>query len=177
MNEKNRTNMSSDLKANWPKVKDHFKESLRSSRFYTFATVNPDGTPHMAPYASLVLNDDCTGYYSDVFPNKMSRNLKADPRICISAVRMGFGLWFKALFTGRFDGWPGVRLYGTVGPSRSATLEEIDRWRHRMKHFKRMKGYKMLWADIRTVRDIQFHRFEPVRLGPMTRSLVSDTSL
>ena len=160
--------MSSELKANWQKIKDHFNKSINSSRFYTFASINPDGTPHMAPYASLVLNDDCTGYYSDVFPNQMSRNLKADPRICISAVRMGFGLWFKALFTGKFVGWPGVRLYGTVGPSRKATLEEIERWRCRVKQYKWMKGYKILWADICTVRDVQFERFEPVRLGPMT---------
>ena len=68
-----------DLIQNWPMIKSHFRHTLQSSQFYTFATVNPDGSPHMAPYASLVLNDDCTGYYSDAFPNQMSRNLKADP--------------------------------------------------------------------------------------------------
>ncbi len=161
--------MSNDLKHNWQKIVNHFEKSIRSSRFYTFATINPDGTPHMAPYASLVLNDNCTGYYSDVFPNQMSRNLKTDPRICISAVRMGFGMWFKALLTGKFKGWPGVRLYGTVASSRKATAEEIDRWRQYVKKYKWMKGYKLLWADIKTVRDIQFEGFEPVRLGPMTR--------
>lgn len=163
-----------DLIQNWPMIKSHFRHTLQSSQFYTFATVNPDGSPHMAPYASLVLNDDCTGYYSDAFPNQMSRNLKADPRVCIVAVRMGFGLWFKAIFRGRFSGWPGIRLYGTVGPSRKGTAEEIDRWRSRMKRFKRMKGYKLLWADISTVRDIQFQQFEPVHLGPMTRHLVTN---
>jgi uncharacterized protein len=161
--------MSNDLIRNWPKIVDHFEKSRQSSRFFTFATINPDGTPHMAPYASLVLKDDCTGYYSDVFPNRMSRNLKADPRICISSVRMGFGLWLKALFTGRFDGWPGIRLYGKVEPSRKATAEEIDGWRHRVKQYKWMKGYKLLWADVRTVRDVRFEHFEPVQLGPMTQ--------
>lgn len=154
-------------------IKAHFKQSIQSSRYYTFATVNPDGTPHMAPYASLVLNDDCTGYYSDVFPNWMSRNLKADPRICIVAVRMGFWLWLKAIFSGSFNGWPGIRLYGTVGPSRKGSAEEIDRWRRGVKRYKRTKSYKLLWADISTVRDIRFQRFEPVHLGPMTRDLVT----
>ena len=161
--------MSNDLTQNWPKIVNHFKKSSQSSRFFTFATVNPDGTPHMAPYASLVLNDDCTGYYSDVFPNQTSRNLKADPRICISAVRMGFGLWIKAILTGKFDAWPGVRLYGRVEPSRKATPQEINVWRNRVKRYKWTKGYKILWADIRTVRDVRFDRFEPVQLGPMTK--------
>ncbi|PIE67035.1 MAG: pyridoxamine 5'-phosphate oxidase [Deltaproteobacteria bacterium] len=165
--------MSADIVKNWPMIQAHFRRTIQSSRFYTFATINPDGSPHVAPYASLVLNDDCTGFYSDVFPNQMSRNLKADPRICIVAVRMGFGLWFKAIFSGRFIGWPGIRLYGTVGPSRKGTTKEIDRWRRRMKRFKRMKGYKILWADVSTVRDIQFQRFEPVHLGTMTRHLVT----
>jgi predicted pyridoxine 5'-phosphate oxidase superfamily flavin-nucleotide-binding protein len=160
--------MSDELKNNWKQIVEHFEKSLQSSRFFTFATTNPDGSPHMAPYASLVLGNDCTGYYSDVFPNRMSRNLKRDPRICISAVDMGMGVWLKALFSGKFQTWPAVRLYGTVGTPRKATLEETERWRHRLKKYKWTKGYKLLWADIKPVRDIQFDRFEPIHLGPMT---------
>ena len=68
-------------------------------------------------------------------------------------------------------GWPGVRLYGTVGPNRKAKPAELDCWRKRVKRYKGLKGYDLLWKDIQTVRDIQFDRFEPVRLGPMTRHL------
>lgn len=81
---------------------------------------------------------------------------------------MGMGIWIKALLTGKFQAWPGVQLYGTVEPSRTATLEEIERWRHRVKKYKWTKGYKTLWGGIKTVRDIQFDRFEPIQLGPMT---------
>jgi hypothetical protein len=87
--------MSDELKSNWKSIIKYCEKSLQSNQFFTFATTNPDGSPHMAPYASLVLKDDCTGYYSDVFPNRMSRNLKRDPRICISAVYMGMGVWLK----------------------------------------------------------------------------------
>nr|WP_319392640.1 pyridoxamine 5'-phosphate oxidase family protein [uncultured Desulfobacter sp.] len=159
--------MDTALQIHWPEIMGHFEQSIRSSRFYTFATTTPEGEPHMAPYASLILNDDCTGYYSDAFPDKTSRNLRANPNVCISAVRMGFGFWFKALLSGGFPCWPCIRLYGTVGPSRKAEPGEIDRWRRHMKPYRWMKGYKLLWADIRTVRDIRFQRFEPIQLGRM----------
>lgn len=161
--------MSPELTSSWPQVKRFFAKSIQSSHFYTFATVNRDGSPHLAPYASLILNDDCTGYYSDVFPDKTSRNLKADPRICISAVRMDFRLWFTGLLSGKFANCFGIRLYGTVGPSRKADSLEIDRWRCRVKRYKWMKGYNPLWGNVRTVRDIQFDRFEPLQMGRMSQ--------
>jgi hypothetical protein len=166
--------MSTEIKTNWPWIVRFFKKSLSSHHFYTFATVDPDGRPHIAPYASLVFNDDCTGYYSDVFPQRMARNLKKDERVCIMAV--DFGAWYtlKGLFRGRFDRWPGIRLYGTVGPNRRALPEELDRWLVRVKRFKKFKGYDLIWKDIRTVRDIYFTDFEPVHLGPMTRHLQQD---
>ncbi len=166
--------MSSDLEANWHWIAKLFQKSLLTTRFYTFATVNPDGSAHVAPYASLVLNDDCTGYYSDVFPNQMTRNLKTDQRISILAVNFSFFYWLKGLFCGRFDNWPAVRLYGTVGRRRKAAPGEIDRWRKRLKPYKCFKGYDLLWKDIESVRDIRFTHFEPVHLGPMTRQLRSD---
>lgn len=163
--------MSPELKTNWPRIMTHFKKSLKSSRFYTFATIAPDGFPHLAPYASLVLNDDCTGFYTDAFPDKTSRNLKADPRVCISAVRMEPALWFKGLLTGKFTDCPAIRLYGTVGPSRKAEPGELDRWGRRVKKYRWMKGYNSLWGGIRPVRDIQFERFEPIQLGRMTQAM------
>lgn len=163
--------MTSDLKADWPWIVQHFRKSLLSSRFYSFATVNPDGSAHVAPIGSLVLNDDGSGYFSDVFPGSMAKNLKADQRICIMAVRMGFWYWLKALVSGRFEGWPGIRLYGTAGERRKARPGEIQRWRKRVNHFKPLKGYKLLWKDADVVRDVIFTRYEPVRLGVMTRHL------
>lgn len=163
--------MPSDMQQNWPWIVNLFKRSLMTTRFYTFATVNPDGSAHVAPYASLVLNDDCSGYYSDVFPNQMSRNLTQDGRICMMALNLGLWPWLKGLFRGRFDQYPGVRLYGQIGKSRRALPGEVERWRARVNRFKGLKGYDLLWKDIRTVRDVRFTHFEPVHLGPLTRHL------
>lgn len=163
--------MQPDLQAHWPWIVRHFEKGLKRSIFYTFATVNADGSPHLAPYASLVLNDDCTGYYSDVFPNRMSRNLADDARVCIMAVDCGMWYWLKGLVLGRFDHWPGIRLYGTVDKSREARPGEVERWMVRVRRFKPFKGYNLMWKGIHTVRDIRFTRYEPVRVGPMTRHL------
>jgi uncharacterized protein len=163
--------MQPDLQAHWPWIVRNFGRGMEKSIFYTFGTVNADGSPHLAPYASLVLNDDCTGYYSDVFPNHMSRNLAADRRVCVMAVNGGMWYWLKGLFRGRFDHWPGIRLYGTVDKSRPAEPGEVDRWRVRVRRFKRLKGYDLLWKGVDTVRDIRFTHFEPVRVGAMTRHL------
>jgi hypothetical protein len=164
--------MNATLSADWPRIVERFESSLKTSRFYTFATVSPDGAAHLAPIASLVFNGDCSGYYSEVYPGQMAANLKNDPRICVMAVRMGFGYWFKGLWCGRFGDWPAMRLYGTVAPrSRRSRPGEIERWRKRVKRYRRLKGYDLLWKGITTVRDITFDRYDPVRLGPMTRHL------
>lgn len=163
--------MPPDLQTDWPWIVRHFEQSLKRSFFHTFATVSADGSPHLAPYGSLVLNGDCTGYYSDAFPNHMSRNLAKDQRICILAVNCGMGYWLKGLFRGRFSRWPGIRLYGTVDQSRPARPGEVERWLVRVKRFRPFKGYDLIWKGICTVRDIRFTQYEPVRVGPMTRHL------
>jgi len=163
--------MTTDLKANWPRIVRHFEKSILTSRFFTFATINPDGSAHATPIASLVLTDDCSGYFSDVFQGKMIENINADQRVCILAVRMGFGFWLKALFRGRYDAWPGIRLYGTVGGSRQGRPGEIDRWRKRVNMFKGLKGHTLLWKYADRVRDIRFTHYEPLRMGAMTNQL------
>jgi len=168
--------MSTDLQANWPWIVQRFKKGILSTRFYSFATANEDGSAHVAPYASLVLNHDCTGYYSEVYPNQMSRNLARNPRVCIMSIDTGIRYWLKSLIKGRFDQWPGVRLYGTVEKSRKARPGEIERWLKRVKQFKLFKGYDLIWKDIYTVRDISFDRFEPVYCGRMTSRLADGKS-
>jgi len=164
--------MSADLHSNWPWIVRLCEQGLVKIGFYAFATVDPDGRPHMAPYASLVLNDDCSGYYCDVFPNRMSHNLAENQNICIMALNFGLWYWLKGLFLGRFDRWPGIRLFGTVGKIRKAKPGEVERFLVRVKRFKRLKGYDLLWKNIQTVRDVHFTRFEPIRVGVMTRHLV-----
>jgi len=163
--------MTPDLEAAWPWITRLFKKSILTTGFYSFATSRPDGSAHVTPIASLVLNEDGSGYFSDVLPGTMAGNLEGDERICIMAVRMGFWYWLKGLISGRFEGWPGVRLYGTAGKRRRARPGEVDRWRRRVKRFKRLKGYKILWQDVDVVRDVTFTHYEPVKAGGMTRHL------
>ena len=165
------TDLKTDLKAEWPRIVRHFEESIFTSRFYTFATVNPDGSAHATPIASLVLNDDCSGYFSDVFQGKMQQNIKSDQRVCVLAVRMGLWFWLKALIRGRYEDWPGIRLYGSMGEQRKARPGEIDRWRRRVNKFKGLKGYTLLWKHVDRVRDIRFTHCEPIRMGAMTGHL------
>lgn len=165
--------MTTDIRSDWPWITKLFYKGILTTGFYSFATVNPDGSAHVTPIASLVLGDKCNGYFSDVFPNHMAKNLKSDQRICIMAVRMGFRYWLKALILGRFEGWPGIRLYGTVGQRRKARPGEVERWRKRVRRFKYLKGYKLLWQDVDVVRDVAFTHYEPVRAGVMTHHLVA----
>jgi predicted pyridoxine 5'-phosphate oxidase superfamily flavin-nucleotide-binding protein len=171
MGEKERF-MPANLTTDWPWIVRHVEKSLKTSQFCTFATVNPDGTAQLAPIASLVLNPDCTGYYSAVYAGQMATNLETDQRVCVMAVCMGMGYWLKGLLRGRFDQWPALRLYGRVAPqARPARPGEIERWRKRMKYYKHFKGYDLLWKHVSTVRDIHFDRYDPIRLGSMTRHL------
>jgi uncharacterized protein len=163
--------MTSDIRSDWPWITNLFQQGIVTTGFYSFATVNDDGSAHVTPIASLVLGDDCSGYFSDVFPASMAQNLKRDQRVCIMAVRMGFWYWLRALISGRFEGWPGVRLYGTVGERRKSRPGEVERWRKRVRRFKHLKGYKLLWKNVDIVRDITFTHYEPVRAGAMTRHL------
>jgi hypothetical protein len=163
--------MSTDMQTNWPWIVKLFEQGLVKTGFYAFATVGPDGSPHMAPYGSLVLNDNCSGYYCDVFPNQMAQNLIENQNICVMATNFGMWYWLKGLFLGRFDHWPGIRLYGTAGKIRRAEPGEVEKFRVRVKHFKLLKGYNLLWKNIHNVRDIHFTHFQPIRLGTMTRHL------
>jgi hypothetical protein len=58
-----------------------------------------------------------------------------------------------------------------VGERRQATPEEINSFLDRLKMVKQTKGYQMLWANMKTVRDIRFDSFEPVLTGEMTQGL------
>lgn len=158
-----------DIQTSWPELVTLVNQGLRTNRYISLATVNPDGTPHITPIGSLMLKENCQGYFWEEFPRNMPRNLDLNPSICIMAVNTGKWFWLKSLFQGSFKTWPGIRLYGTAGPKRPGTPEELSRWRNRVKSAKTTKGYKLMWEKGQWVRDLYFKRFEPVLIGPMTR--------
>ena len=150
------------------------RRTFRSSLHFAFASVNPDGTPHVTPIGSLILRrDEPTGFYFELFTKQLPRNLDQQPHVCILAVNSSKWFWLRALFFGRFPSPPAVRLRGTVGVRRQATEEEIALFLKRVRWTRWLKGYQRIWGNLRFVfvRDIHFESIEPVRLGPMTQGL------
>ena len=155
----------------WNIVRRVFSRSLRTSLQYAVATVNPDGSPHVTPIGSLVLLDNGTGLFFDEFLGASSRNLSKDDRICVLAVDASRLVWLKAFVSGRFDAPPAIRLTGVVGAKRLATPEETERFLRHVRPFRRLKGYDMLWAKLRFVREVTFDTAHPVRVGALTTGL------
>ncbi|HVN96442.1 MAG TPA: pyridoxamine 5'-phosphate oxidase family protein [Syntrophorhabdaceae bacterium] len=160
-----------DIQQHWGAIRNVVNKALESNHFCAVATVNPDGSPRVSPIGSLILYETGKAFYFEEFPKNMRLNLDRDQRICVMAVNGGFWHWLKALFKGRFDAPPGVRLTGRAGARRMATQEEVKQWQERVKRFRRFKGYKLLWKDMRYVREVIFDGFEPVHLGLMGEGL------
>ncbi|MEW6736805.1 MAG: pyridoxamine 5'-phosphate oxidase family protein [Acidobacteriota bacterium] len=154
----------------WNTIRKVVSQSFQSSLHFGFATVNIDGTPHITPIGSLILNhNEPKGYYFELFTAKMPRNLERNKRVCIVAVNSGKWFWIKSLFFGRFATPPAVRLMGTIGELREATQLESEMFRRRIRNLRWFKGYYLLWEKLTMVREIEFDSFEPVYLGQMTR--------
>lgn len=160
-----------DLQENWESIKGIFLRAGKTSMCTAMATIDPDGSPHVAAIGSLILQEPCRGFYFEEFPGKTKRNLNRDPRVSVMAVDSGKLFWLKSLIRGRFTSAPGLRLYGTAGERRKASSEEKALWLRRVRPMRGTRGYNILWRDMETVRDIHFERFEPLTTGPMTRNL------
>ena len=160
-----------DMEQHWRTIRKIVNQALKTNRFCAVATVNPDGSPRVSPIGSLILGQTGKALYFEEFPKNMRQNLDRDQRLCVLAVTGGFWFWLKALFRGRFDAHPGLRLTGHAGARREATKEEVKQWQKRVRPFRRLKGYKLLWKDMRHVREVTFDAVEPLRLGPMARGL------
>jgi uncharacterized pyridoxamine 5'-phosphate oxidase family protein len=160
-----------EIGKHWKTIQMVFKESRGSSTHYAVATVNEDGSPHVAPIGALFLREDKTGFYFDEFPVTMPRNLERNPRVCILAVNSNPTFWQKSLLAGKFETPPAVRLMGSVGKKREAAAEEIAMWQNHVKIARGTKGHDLMWKNMRTVRDIRFDSFGPVSCGEMTQNL------
>lgn len=157
-----------DLISNWSEVKTLFKTSFKSSFHYAIASVNQKGEPHVTPIGSLILGEPGHGIYFEKFPRQMPLNFKSNKKVCVLAVNSSRWFWLKSLLVGKFLSPPAVRLHGVVGDLREATETEIALWQKRVKSVRFSKGHAMLWRDMSKVRDIEFNRIEPVKLGKMT---------
>jgi hypothetical protein len=160
-----------DIRQHWPAILSVLSASKRSNRHFAIATVTPDGDPHVTPIGHAFFRDDATGYYFDAYSQAMPQNLAHNPRICLMAVTTSTKLWLPALIKARFDAPPGVRLFGDVSPARAASAMEIEELARSIRSTRRLPGHKLLWGDLRRVRDMRFHAFAPVQYPLMCESL------
>jgi hypothetical protein len=137
----------------------------------SIASVTPEGHPHLTPIGTVFVRDDQSGYFFDKYTNDLARNLENNPNICLMAVDTRRSYWLKSFFLGRFISPPGVRLYGTVGPLRQATSDELEAIYRRVKPTRWLKGSQALWSSFTHVRDIQFTEFKPVMYPVMMEHL------
>ncbi len=158
----------------WETIRKIFQDAFETSTHYSIATVGEDGTPYNIPIGSLILRENKTGFYFEEFLNNMTKNLEHNQRVCVLAVNSGKLFWSKSLLRGKFKMPPAVRLMGTVSKKREATEEEIKLWHELVKYARKLKGYTLLWKNMKYVRDIHFDSFEPVNCGVMTSGLWQD---
>lgn len=160
INQSGRVTMN--IEACWPQIKRVVERGQRSMLHCAIASVSPEGQPHVTPIGTVFIRDDQTGYFFDRYTKNLARNIEANPQICLMAVDARRSFWLRSLLLGRFISPPGVRIYGTVGPLRPATSEELAAIRRRVKPTRWLKGSQALWSSFTHVRDIDFTACNPV---------------
>jgi len=143
----------------------------RSNRFFSIATVDDQGNPHVTPIGHVFFRDDSTGYYFDAFSKAMPKNFETNKRICLMAVNSSTAYWLKSLFLGKFQTSPAVRIFGEVSEARDATEEELDKLKESIKMTSRLKGHDLLWGNLTRVRDMTFTSFSPATYPKMCEGL------
>jgi hypothetical protein len=160
-----------DLKDNWEQIKVAFDSGIKSSLHCAIGTVSADGYPHVTPIGFVFLREDYSAFYFEEYTRKIPQNIEHNPRVCLMLVNSGSAFWITSLFKGRFASSPGIRLMGVAGDRRVATAQEKAAYRARVKPFRRLKGYDLIWRDLNHVREIKLESFEPVVYPKMTDHL------
>jgi hypothetical protein len=156
--------------AEWEAARELVERAFASSLHCSVASVNPDGTPHVTPIASVLLGHAVGhGYYLDLLNARLARNLSANPAVCILAVDSSPETWMVGLSAGRFDTTPGIQLLGTAGARRDATETEIARFRALVGPAYDTPGGQALWnREPVHARDLHIHTIRGLKLGRMT---------
>ncbi|MBI3221187.1 MAG: hypothetical protein HYZ44_16885 [Bacteroidetes bacterium] len=160
-----------DIQKNWIEIRKHFNKCFRTNFHVSIASVDKDNNPTVTPIGSLFLNSNLTGFYFEKFPTKLPENSKDHKNVCILVVNSSTIFWLAALFKGKFESYPAIKLYGQLGDRRKATDIEVKRLNSRMKITKWLKGNDYLWGNMETVREITFTKAEKINLGKMTEAL------
>ena len=156
--------VAGELARQWDAVRDVVR---RSTGPLAIASVDADGSPTVTPIGTVFLRDDGTGFYFDQYAERLAENVDRNPHVCVMAVDSGSIFWLRSLLAGRFRKDIGVRLYGTAGPRRPATTDELDAVKRRVRHAQLTRGGRALWSDFSHVRDLTFTESRFVRYPVM----------
>jgi hypothetical protein len=160
-----------ELRENWQQIRVAFDASIRSSLHCAIASVGSDGYPHVTPIGFIFLRDDCSAFYFEEYAKKLPRNLAHNPRVCLLLVNSSRWFWLRSLYKGKFASLPGIRLSGIAGERRLASAAEKAAYQARVRSARGLRGYDLIWRDLRHVRDIRLESFEPVVYPQMTDGL------
>lgn len=163
--------MTIDLN-DWNKIKQVFTAAQRANMHANIASVSIDGIPNITPIGTVFLNDDGTGFLFDTFSELLADNLKHNNHVCISAVNSGKIFWLSSLIKGKFQHYPGVRLYAKLSELRPATDEEILRVNTRIQTLKWTKGSQLIWSDFTHVREFGVDSYRWIKYPQMMDDLI-----
>lgn len=146
-----------------------FHQKLKQSSM--IGSVNSNSQPNVTPIGSLILKDDYTGYYFDLFTKELSDNLDQNNQVCVLMLQTGMLFWLKSMYANEFKQLPGIKLIGSAGNKRKASAEEVALLRSQIKYFKMFKGYQTIFGNLSYVRDITFTDYFMINTGKMTFKL------
>ena len=157
---------------NWKKITKYYNEYMKGSVCCTLATTSSKNEPNVTPIGSLILRDDFSGFFFDIFPSVMVENIEDNGRVCLLLVNTSKFFWFQSFRKGVFKKPSGIKMAGTIGKKREATPEEKEAFLVKFKMFKPFKGFKLLWGDLTYVRDVTFTDYYPINTGTMTSTAI-----
>lgn len=152
----------------WKEIVNYYGDYKQTSMI---GSINSAGQPNVTPIGSLLLKDDLSGYYFDLFTKELSDNLDQNNNVCVLYVNTGILFWFKSLCTNDYSKPPGIKLIGSAGNRRKASAEEIEYFRTKTKALKMLKGYHTIFGNLSYVRDIKFTDYFMLNTGKMAFSL------
>ncbi|WP_034588291.1 MULTISPECIES: hypothetical protein [Acinetobacter] len=152
----------------WHKIRSVVADAQRAAMHCSISTISPNGFPTSSPIGTLFLDEqNPAGFFFDRYCTSLEQNLPHTTKACIQAVNSSRTFWLRSLIKGKFNTYPGVRLYAEIGELRPATQAELDLIDRRIKPLKWTRGSRLIWSEFTHVREIQIHRFKWVEYPKM----------
>jgi hypothetical protein len=153
--------MQLDIVTDWKEICNYVDRATKAGIYVGIASVDAAGEPSITPIGSLVLNDDCTGFFLEKFPRRIGKNAEKNTHFCILAENLGKLFLFKAVLTGKFK-YLGIKLYGNFGEKTPATEREIALIKKKLPFSKLKRFSHLLFDGTPMIRRLQFTHCEAI---------------